>query len=148
MDLSVTLSKRMNTCPFCSSKKVKITGREGKYQGLCNVCYARGPITKHPIEAFRTWNIRGFGKIIQSDHIVESSLTSLCNEKIALEIQTPKELETLKKDLELLEYKEKETSTLSSKLAVKNLYCKAYKDGTYEILESKPDLQVNKIIIK
>lgn len=52
----------LDVCPFCGSNKVKITSiskgsnKGSYYQGLCNVCHARGPKTSDYDSAVNKWN--------------------------------------------------------------------------------------------
>lgn len=52
------LQKGMAECPFCASKKVKLTSVKNKIQVICNVCHARGPIADTPEKAVSFWTSR------------------------------------------------------------------------------------------
>ena len=61
------LSSKMNECPFCGARKSKITSISkgahmgSYYQGLCNVCFGRGPKSSDAVKALNDWNKRYFG---------------------------------------------------------------------------------------
>lgn len=61
------LSSKMNECPFCGARKSKITSISkgahmgNYYQGLCNVCFGRGPKSSDAVKALNDWNKRYFG---------------------------------------------------------------------------------------
>ena len=89
--------KNMIACPFCGSNKVKVTSvskgsnKGNRVQGMCNVCYGRGPaVADDPYKAVELWNKRLLYDSFEKDSIELDSeqLERFFNGEILLNTRT------------------------------------------------------------